>query len=952
MHYLKSLFCVCLLWVHTTQAALSSSADFNDREDGGAAVYNDRRSLPSADGALVTGALAKGLPLYQQGRIYVLGGGVRGLGMVAELEPDDYGQIRVVVARETDLSSRGQEPYTPIAVVRLIDPDGNLAAFAELTDQSEAVATVELTVPNAQAGIWRISFSGGRRGDLVEFRLPATDIWGVRGEMSLGTTESTPGVSGRAYLWSPPSAELLMIGVDQGRATGAELNDLKGKTLATLEADPVRYPGRVIPRPTPKSEVLELVLPEGFGGVLTIEGVPGLLCPTPEAALHLKGGMLEVEGQWVNGPLQARARALAIEIAENLDLNPSFDYPTEIPEGLTNLSYHSLVYGKYGPLNNLTNMIREQNAYLDPSRVDFAWDRSGSPPEPVDPAHPEVGFRPTPGPVGFGPMQYAGAVTFESPLNPAWHRQELIERSALGAMANIAKLQGDDLLRDGSLVKGVYPMAATFLLYPFSLTAPYYELEPLLEGELNEVWREGVMAVGDKHADFQSFQSNQWVHMMLGHLEVYMATGEPRFLGYFERQARAFFTGAFGAGAKFGQHPAGYYLEEFGPDGNYDKMNSFGVAAIYAHYRELPAANPELVRLIRESMELNIRFNSFFWLPQPDGNIRGPSALNARKNHYIGGSVFPGMLMPKAEFPLAASRFAMAEAPERGIGLAGQYPFIANKEEWIRETLEYSLKKGADGYNGTGGSWIPYIAKWYAMPKVVEPGILPIEEEKTWDLPGMLVWNRNGLYGMSFYDVAGTTKGNLTSLTGGGPSVLWTRQSGNILSSMQPGAYPSYKAQTKPEEMTYGAIYGKTADGKFFHSGKERADIEQLGEHVYVITSELKSPAGQIQWKYDYSGEGLLLGVRFQSNQPVSECFVNLPLNTRLDDSAVNLSGENQAYFDANGARVEFQWSGGKPGQILSSVNNEILRLVVPIEADGQWLEFNIKPLSFKDVSF
>ncbi|MBC2602666.1 hypothetical protein [Puniceicoccus vermicola] len=936
-----------ILGVSTIAATSSPYAHLNAQEDGGPAVYGDNTFTLKGD-SLVSESLSLRYPVAQQARIYTLGGSVRGAGMLAELQPDADGTVRVVVARQTNISNQENEPYTPIALARLIAPDGSLADYAEFTDQPDSISVRELTAKDAAPGIWRVSFSGGRSNDLIEFRLPETEIWGVRGEMSLGTTDSTPGVSGKAFIWTPPSAFLMMVGIDRGNTRGARILNLRGDTLAEVESDPTRRAGRLIPRPTPTGEVLQLTLPEEFNGVLTVEGVPGLLCPSPEAAARLRGGMVESLGKWVAGPLQARARELAAEIASGLDRDVSFEFPQTIPDDLTNLPYHVLGFGKYGALNTIDFKVKQQNRYLDPMDLNFGSTRD----TPREAPSSEEDFRPIGGATNFDPAAFAGAVTFDSPLNPAYHSRELTKRAALGSLVNISNLQGDDLMREGSLLKSVYPITHIFFAYGGSFAEPFLELQPLLDEEVREVWRQGLIALGDKIADYQAYQSNQWSHMLLAHLDTYLATGEKRFLGYFERQARAYYGNTYGPNSKFGIHPTGYYLENYGPDGNYDKLNSFCVAISYYKYRELPDADPELLALIEDAIQRNLRFNSFFWLPQPDGSLAGPNHMNARKSAYIGDLGYPGTLMTKSDFPLSAARFALTPAPERGLGIAGTFSFAANREGWIRQSIENGLEKGADGYDAGGGTWVSGIVKCYTQPKIVEPDRLPYEEDgATWALPGLLAWNQNGIYGMVFSDVAGTKVKNHNSITGGAPSALWTPGTGTFLSSVIPSGDPTSKHQTKPEDLTFAAIYGTTPSGDFFHSGKERASTESNAQNnVHTITSEVKSPKGTLTWRYDYSESPLKIGVRFKAHEPVQECYVNLPLYRNMDSTRIQIASPGGAVFTTDTGCVRINWAAGKPGELATSARKEIERLVIPIGSDGEWTWISFKPVSYNEI--
>ncbi|AHF93303.1 hypothetical protein OPIT5_26895 [Opitutaceae bacterium TAV5] len=960
-------------------------AQLNTKEDGGAAVYAaTATSAPRPAGSLVSPAIAARFPLAQQARIHVLGGAVRGFGMLARY-PENRPPSEIVVARKT--TPGGQEPFTPVALVRVFDPAGNLVAVEEFTDQATPLEIRTLKISSSGAattagaqklsanGIWRVSFSGGRSDDIVEIRLPRTDIWGVRGEMSLGLTDAGTSLPPpfpvaadgmmHAWLWAPPPASELLIGIETGSTDGIELRDSSGSaSLATPENDPAGRAGRLLlsarsGKPLPLSvagQTVRLSLPRGWAGTLVVDGAPGLLCPTPEAAALLKGGMVESHGLWVAGPLQARAREWMIATLPTLQREPAFVFPQKIPDGLDNLLVHALGFGKYSPLNNLDWMVRRQNENADPLRAEFCSER---PPLTGDAAVPLRLYPPPVPPSFFMAGSLAAAVAFHSPLNPAQDNPELVRRAALVAFANIAAMQGDDLLRENPLVKSRYPLTHAFFSYDGAGSLPYELLKDKLPPEVRAIWREGVMALGDKLADHQAYQSNQWAHVLRGHLNTWLATGEKRFLGYFERQMRAYLDNTFGPGSKFGQHAAGYYLEEFGPDGNYDKLNSFCIDTLYFDYREIPGADPVLVKKLHDAIEKNLRFNSFFWLPQPDGSIAGPTAINCRTTAYLGGGGYPGCFLPKAEYPLAAARFALTPEPARGIGDAGTFSYYANTEKWARECIEVGLAKGASAYDGPNGNWLPYLVKAWSLPQKASPAALPCRSaDASWQLPGLLAWNRHGVYGLVFADVTGTAPSQrLTGITGGAPTALWSPAFGTFLSSMHSG-YPHESARlSKPEELTFACIFGQTADNRFFFSGKERATIAQSSSSPdrFDITSKPATPFSTLTWSYDTATPETTIAVRLDSLEPVREAFVSLPLfiqnrqffKTRIENGTT-LVIENAK------ARLFLTWTlqpqkaAGSPlpppaGQLLPSTRNDIERLVIPLPADGSALTFSLR---------
>jgi hypothetical protein len=930
---ISSLALSCLSTAQAMSQPPTPPPGLNVKEDGGAAVYTESSS--GAPGELVSAEQAREFPIAQRNSIYVLGGGVRGFGVLGRFETP--GPRQILIARSTTVSEK--EPYRPIALASVFDPEGNIAAVEDLTNQSTGTETRVITIPEGKAGTWRVSFAGGRKGDTVEIRLPQTENWGVRGEMALGVTATTLRT---AYLWVPPTAEKVLLGIESGSAEGITLTDATGKTvLAEREADTAGRVGRLVLNNPPQGKVVRINLPATFDGAIVVEGAPGLLCPTEASALALRGGTVESEGLLLAGPLQARARAWMVAQKPTLNLSPDFNFPAEIPEGMKDLGVQVLAFQKYGPLNNLRSMIERQNQNLDPSSPYFGSDFE---PKPGDTVTGWTNFQPGKLAGVFQASSLAAATAFDSPLNPAFKNEDLAKRAAFAAFYHFTWLQGDDLLRENNLFTTRYPMTHSFFVYA-NLAQGYRSLKGLLAEDADAIWKQGVMALGDKLADYQAYESNQWAHMMRGHLDVYLATGEKRFLQFFESEMTSYVDNTFGPQSKFGQHPAGYYLEEFGPDGNYDKLNSFAVVSMYYDYREIQEADQKLVEKLRASVDKNLRFTSFFWLPQPDGEIISPNALNCRTTAGLGGAGYPGQFTPKSEFPLSAARFSLTKAPATGAGSAGTFSFLANDEAWIRKTLEDGLKKKEDGYKGSGGDWLPSLVHAYSQPQKVEPSLIPVQEtDKTWQLPGLLAFNRGGIYGVVFYDVVGADH-VIKGITGGGPTALWTPGTGSFLASMHAAKPPDSLTITVPNALTFACVYGKDGKGNFYYSGKERAEIKTEGEE-FTITSKLTRPFATLAWIYQPNEKGLQLSVQLKSLQKTQEAYVNLPLVKRLPGTTIELTKPNRVTLRTPGGGVDIEWPSQYGGQLLASALPDIQRLVIPLPSDGTPLPLTIRPVS------
>ncbi|MDR0405846.1 MAG: hypothetical protein LBH54_03505, partial [Clostridiales bacterium] len=746
---------------------------------------------PPADAPIPAGMIT------QQSVNRAVGGNVRGFGMLARY---DGGALRHVYFRRTSTAA-ANEPFTPIAHARVFDPDGTLVAYSEFTEQKTRTETRVLQIPNPRAGVYRVSFSGGRTGDLLEIGIPPTEIWGVRGEPMLGVTPNLPET---LYLYAAETTRPRpgdehgntlpsgFIAVEAVGAAQAELFDPNGATLGSPSA-PQGGGRKLLTVDAPVTDGI-YKLNVGGAGFLTIDGVPGLLCPTEQAARALRGGTAARDGFVFAGALQARLYTAMRQLAAgDLAVNLTFPTVNDISwDTITDPRREALFYGRNGILSGLDAILSAQI---------------------TDAEHPRFGQVVTAG--GDRAVNaLAAAVTQPGALNPAYGNAALARRAILNSMSELLWISGEDLPRTSDLRFTTYPVTGIIFSY-HTLIAETYALlcqSSVLSAEQKEVWKQAVLAVGDKLADLKGYQSNQWSFMMLGHLRVYAATGEARFLGYFERQSRAYLTAPYTANSKYGQHPAGYFLEEAGPDGNYDSLNMYHTVAAYHIYKNLPAADDSLIAVLQAAIQKNFDFKKLFWIPQPDGTLFSPTAMNCRADAPLSSANYPGDTLARGEFPLAYRKFMFhSQAAHGNLNTA-----VINNDAWAADALKYFLPyKGAyDTSASQKGVWLNALLLAYDSDDGgVTAGELVTERAGgVWELPGVTaVKTSGGLYALVMYDVAGATAVPAGKF-GGGATLFWSEGTGSVISSMK---------SKNAGDITHTCVTAVKADGGTYVSGGE-----------------------------------------------------------------------------------------------------------------------------------
>lgn len=843
-------------------------------------------------------------PLVQQAKIHNMSGNIRGVGMLAKYEAP--GPLRIRIQRTTEHTAA--EPYVPTAHARVFDPDGNLITYADFTNQQDGTSTQILSVPSSKSGIYRISFTGGRDGDLIEIGLPQTDIWGIRGEMALGltdtlpdtlylmTAQTTPANPGDSHRNMLPTGFLT---IESYKGAAVELFDQTGRSLGSPQKSGSRTLLTI--DTLPQDEVWSLQL--GKAGAIAIDGIPGLLCPTREAALALRGGVADAGGFTLAGPLQARLRQAMLRLgADQTALIVDAVYPQNANTAL-NPQLEVLAYGQYSVLSSLDCLQAAQR---------------------LDPADPRYGqIVDTTGNRAVNLL--AGPAVIPGELNPVYGNEALIKRAILNSMSELVWLQGDDLFRTSDLRSTAYPIESILFSYNTLIAETYSLLKdsPLLLPEEREAWRQAVMAVSDKLVNFQGYQSNQWAFLMLGQLNTYAATGEKRFLENFERSMRSYLDNTHGVNSKFGQHPAGYFLEEGGPDGNYDSLNAYHLAAAYLLYQDLPEADPALCQKMRDGIQKNLYFKSFFWLAQPDGSLFAPTAFNSRQDTPISSTNYPGDYLTRSENALSLRRHRLNRlktTDTNGVGAAITQSHIANTDEWARATLNAALaKKGTLSVTPSGkGSWLPTLYKAFTKPIMVQPAALPAEATSgIWELPGFIAFQQGGLYGAVFYNIDGSTR-NTAGMFGGGPAVIWSKGTGNTVCSMRNPGAGTIKSEN---DLTHSCVYGYTANGELFYSGKESPVLTWIEEKkCFQLSAELPQIDGTLDWVYTLDDSQIQITAALHTTQPLLSTFINLPV---FFDKAVNNQGilSGNRYICRNGlSNVSLHWDTNSSAELAKGL--------------------------------
>ena len=848
--------------------------------------------------------LAEHFPIMQQMRPVADMKYISGVGMVAYFE--EGGPREVYVRRDSHAQHNPDTTrYKQLCTARVIDPDGEVVCYYDFSDKDLEQDEVVFKVPEGKAGIYQISYKNGQNNvDDVTIGIPQSSAWGIRGEPTLSFTEKT---DKEWYLYIPRTSKQVEVFTRGSQKGMIDIYDENGNAFAKDTAALLK--NFVIP--VTKTDVVWKVVFSGTqdAAITFLKGVPQVLCKTEEMARFLKGLTQEAQGLLVSGGMQAQAREIAYSMKDN-NFDVELDFPEEIPEDVTEYDIEALMYGIYSGLGTLKKALPTQ--CLDPESPYYGGtDSDGKQIEEFDTWED---FDPPSRWSLTTAAAIASLASIPTKLNPAYQNQALIDRAVLNAFCHLTSMDNTFLIREGSgSTNQFWPNSHSFFIYP-SIATAYNLLKDKLDPETRTVFRRGLILLGDGLANAVNSQTNQWQESTMGHLEVYLATGEERFLEYYERNIVAMASDNVDrASGSYGQHPAGYFMEQHGPEGSYQELSMHKFVGGFCYYRNLPEADPEVLAIMEDAIDRAIVFESLFWLPQPDGALLSPNSMNTRSVMMMSNQGYPGFAMAATVNPLAAKVFEMLPVSPENLGSVVVMPQGAlNKPEVAKELIRQGLAGKDDRWpersGSFGGGFIPMVYNAYRQEDRVEPaGVAPVyETNKTWDLEGMPSFKRGRMYGMSFYNSNGISSASYPAARNPLPAVIWTEKLGSVVLSCN----NKNLDQSERPQMGYSGLIIQKADGSYYKTTTDNSSLRWIEEGTkYEMDCPIPAISGNMKVRGEIANDRWKMSVYVSAGEAVKNAYVSLPINV-LEKEAVITEPENGSFtYSMNGETLHINYS-------------------------------------------
>ena len=901
-------------------------------------------------------------PVYQSaGVVNVLG--IAGFAVLGYYEG---GIGEVYVARTTTVpeggaETNGQSTYIPPTAVAVVyDPDGDSIATVEFPIM-ESGKFAKIIVPGCEkTGIYTVRIMNGRTGDTFEIGMKETEYWGVRGERHLGATSTLPNP---AYVYAQSKHEFVHVGIN-GEQT-VYLKDLEDNVIGVTEPKTRTNPfvknemnlGKVLKGDT----VYKIEFPENFNSGVVIDGIPGLMCPTKEAAEFLQGGWIKGEdGTLYQGIIQKRARDEIVRLAKEKNLEVKHDKPEELPE-VKNPLAEAMLFGIYAPISGLGNAVKWQ--VTDPEdpycgRVySLSEYENGKAAEEFD--YQSCNFYRL-GDHGVGGMTAAATVPLE--LNYFYMNDALIQRSAMAILYWITLLSEDGYVRQNSLSTSYYPLTAGMFILHYALEA-YITIEDYLDPETKAVLDSAFTLLLDKQGDYRGQGvTNQGLFFIADRLFWYQYTGIERHHDTFKRAINCLIEENGRWNRNY--HITDGYFVESGLDSSYNYMNMQEYYCIFRHYLETPGADSEVLEKMYKTVEETLYFESHFCVPQPSYSTiytgRGSAAPNSFTSRSgkvtLGSGANASYEQLTNIFPIAARRFQVKNAP----AYSETYPYIINNEEWALDFIKSHWDKYEnyfEGQNRIGNVWINQCLEARESEEQATPCPLPCEEPDgtIWDRPGFMFFKHSGMYFAIAYNCPNITSftptRNKKSVMGGAPAIVWNEESGSSICSQK--HLTGTATPVLSSDVLSACFFGDDGNGNItFASGREDSHITWIEEgKEFEIGGMMPDDGRNVSWHYRLEDDGVALTASISAINPGEQVYLNLPFVANdLDNGAEQKLEDNSFSFIFGGKEVSYKWEEKTPAELLEPIDGiqgvRFTRLRIKVPQNGR-LTFKI---SLNDV--
>ncbi len=678
----------------------------------------------------------------------------------------------VTVKTDAGTMEPDRSGFASYLMLRVYGPEDALVVFqeAQLPDDDQ-YASLEFEVPAAGQGVYTLILTGGAP-DWVGIQLAPALSYGVMGRTRL---QIRAGALAKSYIYVPRNCQAAEFKIKQipalGRRSLAVFN-AKNQRLAGVRS----VTGYNVARIEPKER--DAVLRLEFSGRDSFEfnaaGLPGILCPTPDAAKKIHASAIYLDGATVQFHWQAKMwEWLKAADVGDFQIEPAALDADALRDAGRRAAF---ALGPYGPLTHVPAILAEQD--LDPADLWFgsihAWQAALGRKAPLDRWDQglDAGYANTLGSVGVLAWAYGADISG----NPYYKSKALLNRTIAAAFIQyLCMSEAEEIVEPHMALGAESNWRRYHAHYLYDGPAALLHMKDDVPGEVRDLWLDAIRRQAERLAYFSRWSTGQWSMAVLGHYFTAAVSEEERYRTLWRRHVDVMLSD--GMGGRLGQAPAGYFRENERVDGGYNSMAAFYLGCLYRLTDE-----PEILDALQRTWGLRAHLS----LPEPDGRLVSPTNFNSRSNRGFADAVYPDAALLAGIVPRATDALARSDGKGWQVHEAGDVDravdTLAGQEA---EAWDAGALQVAAGVGGLLSGLAEKSVRAELMP-------LPMETAATFtaSFAGDFVCVRRPAYYAVIYTAprAGALHAAKV-MQGGGLSALWTPACGAAILSANDGPW-------------------------------------------------------------------------------------------------------------------------------------------------------------------
>lgn len=775
------------------------------------------------------------------------------------------------------LSSKDDAGKMRKALVRFLDADEQYRDWDYQWFPAEGTIDTswDFALDEAEPGIYqvRLALHGSFTWDVTT--APATSF----GIMPMRTRlyATAPEQFSDAWVYVPPQSELF---VAKTYARAALNITCEGDEL--LAMDHSTHRGRIDVTDSPALWHVDLTLqPNAF---INSRGVPLLLCPDRTTAENIRGSVEFLpDGSRVWHKFQKRIyRVMHSFEPEDLELDVARSFEPHLDALLQEPVRNAGLFDSYGALRHVRYSLEEQN--LNPASIWYGsvhawksfeekglrWDRWAT-----FPSH-------TLSYTGL-PNNIAAGYAIDGDINPYGGDEAVLNRAILAALADLLAIHEDDSVKHGK--DHDMDSYAGVPAFPINhnLCMPYGMCAADAPDEVRQVWTEGYRHIIDRFCFYRVSCENQSAHYPVSYYALQMG-GE---VSGYDRLAHDYVRSMCDPELNRFMK-TGYTQEAYGPDPTYQGLACSNIAQYWVWSDDEAALN---------GLQRIYNFFNHTVAPEPDGYIWGACNF-AHRTPY--GWQHPqygaGLTMMAGELPEAGLWRHNADPNDlENIERATESIKNAVGSPYTREPYEDgSLMGAAHGavYTGSYHRWLEY------PDSIDKSGRLPCLQSDRFSKnfnDEFFAIRRPGYYALIYtgHTAAEWTKSRISfkpeqkfQRSGGGLSLLWTPEYGNLLVSMTYHAFCNHQVTAEFADGTVSWPDYWSVD----HTWAPEADTLSVTSRLYNLPVSLVR-----EYAFGDASIHQSLTVRFEEDVSVQALYEQIPLLKNKPGFRTEMEGTEDA---------------------------------------------------------